>query len=320
MSTIFSRLLAMIGGRPSTAAEAAAPAPAAVTAPITLAERAAPAAEAGNASASVHAPAADMVVEDAPSVAEEAAAAPAVDAPQDAAVASGLETPAEDAPVSEAAAEETSAEPEAPVAAPAEPEAPVAAAPVAPAPAGPLCIPAHAMDAPDGIGPLASRIGGMPWLAEDEFWPTGADGAPMTFLAQINFAEIPATEGVPAHGLLRLFVDEQPDGSVAPMGVMSIFAPAPQAGMIRPAQRLSSLVNATYPIALGFGAPEEGVAGEAAARIGGPALQFVDPRFDRAIIEIRTAANLATPIAVLAPAEKLSAAWFDEMRVTLGAA
>ena len=63
----------------------------------------------------------------------------------------------------------------------------------------------------------ASRFGGLPLLARDQAWPRRPDGRPLTFLGQINVAELPSGPSrqlLPDQGLLSFFYDvgEQPWG------------------------------------------------------------------------------------------------------------
>lgn len=51
-----------------------------------------------------------------------------------------------------------------------------------------------------------TRIGGPVWLRDGEAWPTDADGAPMEFVAQVDFAELPPLPDFPAMGVLQFFV------------------------------------------------------------------------------------------------------------------
>lgn len=318
MSTIISRLIALLTGRGARpAAEAPAlPAPRAqtLTAPIAVA----PAAEIVAEAVVVEAAAPEIVVE--PRASERAAAEPVV--------AEAFET-ADAANAGAAHATLASFTASEIVVTPREVEPAVETAPapaVSPAdtPTRVLRVPASVADAPFGVGPLASRIGGMPWLGAAEFWPHDAEGRPLTFLAQINFAEAPAAAGLPAAGLLRLFVAETETGAVAPEGVVSIFDAAPVEGAIQASPRGSALVNTVYPTPLAFGPAESDAAPtDALARIGGRATVSGDARFDRALVEIRAASAFlpaTTDIAVLVPAEKLAAAQFDEMRVALASA
>ncbi len=55
----------------------------------------------------------------------------------------------------------------------------------------------------------SSHVGGHPFVpvGEDFQWPLNPDsGAPMTFLIQVNFAEIPSLEGFPTEGLLQWWI------------------------------------------------------------------------------------------------------------------
>ena len=54
--------------------------------------------------------------------------------------------------------------------------------------------------------PTASKVGGRAWWPQDEPGPTGGQGQPLVLLAQINFAELPATPGYPDRGLLQFFI------------------------------------------------------------------------------------------------------------------
>jgi uncharacterized protein YwqG len=51
-----------------------------------------------------------------------------------------------------------------------------------------------------------TRIGGPVWLRDGEDWPADADGAPLVFVAQVDFAELPPLPDFPAAGLLQFFV------------------------------------------------------------------------------------------------------------------
>lgn len=54
--------------------------------------------------------------------------------------------------------------------------------------------------------PGGSRYGGPVWLAEGETWPTGRDGKPLSFLAQIDFSRLPPLEDYPSTGVLQFFI------------------------------------------------------------------------------------------------------------------
>lgn len=54
--------------------------------------------------------------------------------------------------------------------------------------------------------PGGTRIGGPVWLAAGEAWPADADGQPMSFLAQVDFAELPPLPDYPASGVLQFFI------------------------------------------------------------------------------------------------------------------
>lgn len=51
-----------------------------------------------------------------------------------------------------------------------------------------------------------SYVGGHPFLPTGQTWPVDAAGEPMHFVAQVNFADVPALPGFPTSGLLQMFV------------------------------------------------------------------------------------------------------------------
>lgn len=54
-----------------------------------------------------------------------------------------------------------------------------------------------------------SKVGGLPYLPETSKWPVNVtSNAPLQFLAQINFAEVPETPGYPREGMLQFFVSD----------------------------------------------------------------------------------------------------------------
>lgn len=56
------------------------------------------------------------------------------------------------------------------------------------------------------VAAAGTRIGGPVWLADDEAWPADADGEPLEFVAQVDFAELPPLPDFPTAGLLQFFV------------------------------------------------------------------------------------------------------------------
>lgn len=54
--------------------------------------------------------------------------------------------------------------------------------------------------------PWNSKLGGVAYLPKGQPYPTGPDGAPLAFLAQLNFSEMPALEGYPSQGILQFFI------------------------------------------------------------------------------------------------------------------
>jgi uncharacterized protein YwqG len=53
-----------------------------------------------------------------------------------------------------------------------------------------------------------SKFGGLPYLPQEENYPTGSNGQPLFLLAQINFAEVPELNGFPHDGILQFFVGD----------------------------------------------------------------------------------------------------------------
>ena len=51
-----------------------------------------------------------------------------------------------------------------------------------------------------------ARLGGSPWFADGEHWPTDGNGQKLEFLAQIDFAQLPALDAFPDVGALRFFI------------------------------------------------------------------------------------------------------------------
>lgn len=51
-----------------------------------------------------------------------------------------------------------------------------------------------------------TRLGGPVWLADGEAWPADAEGLPLEFVAQVDFAELPPLPDFPTTGLLQFFV------------------------------------------------------------------------------------------------------------------
>lgn len=56
--------------------------------------------------------------------------------------------------------------------------------------------------------PWESKIGGSPYMPKGAVWPTGPEGAPLFFLAQINFAQLPADapDYFPRKGIVQFFI------------------------------------------------------------------------------------------------------------------
>lgn len=54
--------------------------------------------------------------------------------------------------------------------------------------------------------PTDSYVGGHPFLPAGHAWPRDEEGESMHFVAQVNFADVPALSGFPTSGLLQMFV------------------------------------------------------------------------------------------------------------------
>lgn len=65
---------------------------------------------------------------------------------------------------------------------------------------------------PDDELPLTTtKAGGIGYVPKTMLFPVNPDGKPLSLLAQINFAEMPAHELFPKHGLLAFYVDYYDD-------------------------------------------------------------------------------------------------------------
>jgi uncharacterized protein YwqG len=53
-----------------------------------------------------------------------------------------------------------------------------------------------------------SKVGGLPYLPLGIPFPTAPDGNPLSFLAQINFAEMPALDPFPQKGILQFYIHD----------------------------------------------------------------------------------------------------------------
>ena len=53
-----------------------------------------------------------------------------------------------------------------------------------------------------------SKVGGQPYLPKGLDWPMAPDGQTLCFLAQINFAEVPALEPFPSKGIVQFFIND----------------------------------------------------------------------------------------------------------------
>jgi uncharacterized protein YwqG len=90
-------------------------------------------------------------------------------------------------------------------------------------------------------GERGTYIGGPAWLAPDQPWPTDGGGTPMEFVAQIDFATLPALPDFPERGVLQLFV-QQADNHGADFDdprrsvLTALWHPDPASGRIAVAQ------------------------------------------------------------------------------------
>ena len=69
--------------------------------------------------------------------------------------------------------------------------------------------------APDDVPVGASKIGGAPDLPDDASWPVDRDARPLSFVAQLDLASLPAVDDdLPREGTLSFFYDtvRQPPG------------------------------------------------------------------------------------------------------------
>lgn len=51
-----------------------------------------------------------------------------------------------------------------------------------------------------------SKVGGQPYLPKSREWPAAHDGRELFFLAQLNFAEMPALPPFPTQGIVQFFI------------------------------------------------------------------------------------------------------------------
>lgn len=56
------------------------------------------------------------------------------------------------------------------------------------------------------LKPWNSKFGGEPYFPKGTSWPLTSDGRPLSFLAQINFSEIPKIDPFPEKGLLQFYI------------------------------------------------------------------------------------------------------------------
>lgn len=71
-----------------------------------------------------------------------------------------------------------------------------------------LALPALILEADEAapVTPGGTRVGGPVWLGDGTEWPTGKEGRPLEFVAQLDFAAMPPLPDYPEAGLLQLFV------------------------------------------------------------------------------------------------------------------
>lgn len=51
-----------------------------------------------------------------------------------------------------------------------------------------------------------SKVGGLPYWPKEAPYPTAADGRPLFFLAQLNFADMPALKPFPTSGIVQFYI------------------------------------------------------------------------------------------------------------------
>lgn len=56
-----------------------------------------------------------------------------------------------------------------------------------------------------------SKFGGLPYMPKNFKYPKSNDGKYLYLLAQINFAEVPRLEGLPAKGILQFYIAADED-------------------------------------------------------------------------------------------------------------
>ena len=61
-------------------------------------------------------------------------------------------------------------------------------------------------DASRPIEAAGTRLGGPVWLPAGTNWPSGDDGRPLEFVAQVDFSTLPELPDFPAVGLMQLFI------------------------------------------------------------------------------------------------------------------
>ncbi|MEV7578918.1 DUF1963 domain-containing protein [Streptomyces erythrochromogenes] len=101
--------------------------------------------------------------------------------------------------------------------------------------------------------PTAARLGGLPRLPEGTDWPSGPDGAPLSFVAAVDCAALPADAldlGLPAEDSLAFFASvHRARGRVlrVPAGAACGVRPAPPGAEVFPAVRLVARPEFTAP-------------------------------------------------------------------------
>lgn len=93
-----------------------------------------------------------------------------------------------------------------------------------------LALPCLRLDTEPAIGELRTQIGGLPSLAPDQIWPCSTEGAPMTFIGQLDLSDLdptPIAGELPRRGLIGWFFDTEASLTQGPPEFAMTFAVDP---------------------------------------------------------------------------------------------